>query len=132
MCACHRTAPIATLLACNGLYSATAAEQRGRTLPKLLAFKTCHDTSGATPPMSDMPARSIYGQSAQRLKTVQPYVRFGVGAAEPKTLPSTSKRMSLELGTTQRRSPPANKKNVAAAAAPRERSRFDRERKRQI
>ena len=60
MCACHRTAPIATLSACNGLYSATAAEQRGRNLPKLLALKACHGTSGATPTMSCMPARSIY------------------------------------------------------------------------
>jgi hypothetical protein len=42
MCACHRTAPTATLLACDGLYSATAVEQRGRNLPKLLALKTCH------------------------------------------------------------------------------------------
>jgi hypothetical protein len=32
--------------------------------------------------------------------------------------------MTLELGTMQRRSPPAAKKNVSAAAAPRERSRF--------
>jgi hypothetical protein len=55
---------------------------------------------------------------------VQPYVRFGVGAAEAKTLPSTPKLMSLALGTTQRRSPLAHEKSDGAAAAPRERSVF--------
>jgi hypothetical protein len=48
----------------------------------------------------------------------------GVRAAETKILPSASKPMTLELGTTQRRSPPADKKNLAAAAAPRERRIF--------
>ena len=113
MCACHRTAPIATLLACNGLYSATAAEQRGRNRPKLLPFKTCHGTSGATPTMSCMPARSIYLPWPQRLKTVWPYVRFGVRAAQTKTLPSAPKPMTPALGTTQRRSPLAHEAATA-------------------
>ncbi len=50
MCACHRTSPTATALACDGLYSATAAEQRGRNLLKLLSSMACHRASGATPP----------------------------------------------------------------------------------
>ena len=48
MCACHRTSPTATPLACDGLYSATAAEQRGLHYPKLMTFNACHYASGAT------------------------------------------------------------------------------------
>ena len=49
MCACHRTSPTATPLACDGLYSATAAEQRGLHYPKLMTSMACHCASGATP-----------------------------------------------------------------------------------
>jgi hypothetical protein len=55
---------------------------------------------------------------------VRPYVRFGVGAAETKTLLNAPKLMMLEIGTTQRRSPLAHEKSDGAAAAPRERSVF--------
>jgi hypothetical protein len=85
MCACHRTAPTATLLACEGLYSATAVEQRGRNLPKLLAFKTCHCSSGATPPMSYMLARSIYWPLMLATQDRTAVRAIGVGAAETKT-----------------------------------------------
>jgi hypothetical protein len=49
---------------------------------------------------------------------------IGVRAAGTKTLSSVPKLMSLELGTTQRRSPPAREKSDCAAAAPRERRVF--------
>ena len=47
MCACHRTSPTLTPLACDGLYASTSAEQRGQNLPKLLALMACHCASGA-------------------------------------------------------------------------------------
>jgi hypothetical protein len=40
------------------------------------------------------------------------------------TLPCDPKPLTLNLAVTQRRLPPADKKNAAAAAAPRERSVF--------
>jgi hypothetical protein len=60
MCACHRTSPTATLLACDGLYASTAAEQRGLRYTKLMTLMACPCASGATPPMSCTPARPIY------------------------------------------------------------------------
>ena len=75
MCACHRTSPAATSLACDGLYSATSAEQRGQNLPKLMCSMAGHCASGATPPMNFTPACSSYSPCLQRLKTVRPYER---------------------------------------------------------
>jgi hypothetical protein len=37
-------------LACDGLYSATDAEQWGLHDPKLMTLLACHCASGATPP----------------------------------------------------------------------------------
>jgi hypothetical protein len=48
MCACHRTPPTATTLACGELYAATDAEQRGLHRPKLMNSKARHRDSGAT------------------------------------------------------------------------------------
>jgi len=48
MCACHRTSPTLTSVACDELYAATDAEQRGPHCPKLMTFVACHCTSGAT------------------------------------------------------------------------------------
>ena len=50
MCACHRTSPTLTPLACDGLYSATDDEQRVLHYTKLMTFMACHRASGATPP----------------------------------------------------------------------------------
>jgi hypothetical protein len=48
MCACHRTSPTATTLACDGLYASTPAEQRGLHRTKLMTLIACRSVSGAT------------------------------------------------------------------------------------
>ena len=63
MCACHRTSPTATPLICDGLYSPTSAEQRGRNGPKLPTFIACHCRSGATPARSSA-RRRVHRRSA--------------------------------------------------------------------
>jgi hypothetical protein len=123
MCACHRTSPTATLLTCDGLYASTAAEQRGLNISKLMSFMACRLGSGAIAPLqlhagacTDAPhelSRTRAGVRANRVR-----------AARTKTLPSAPKPVTLELGTTQRRLPPADKKNAYAAAAPRKRRVF--------
>jgi hypothetical protein len=125
MCACHRTSPTATLLACDGLYSATAAEQRGLHRTKLMTFAACHRGSGAT--AACLTKRWHTRPMAATVRELEParlYVRPAVTPRQTKTLPSAPKLMSLKLGTTQRRSPPAHERSAGAAAAPRERRVF--------
>jgi hypothetical protein len=47
MCACHRTPPTATTLACDELYAATDAEQRVLNRPKLMSLMARYFGSGA-------------------------------------------------------------------------------------
>ena len=124
MCACHRTSPTATLLTCDGLYASTAAEQRGLNISKLMSFRACHCASGATAARST--ARRRVHRRSSELSRSGAGVRLRAAFAPRKTkpLPSAPKPVTLELGTTQRRLPPADKKNAYAAAAPRKRRVF--------
>ena len=130
MCACHRTPPTATPLACAGLYAATSAEQRGPHDTKLMSLMACHRASGATPPKNRNAGTPALLPRTSTTRDGLAVSASGVRAAETKTLPSAPKLLTLELGTTQRRSPPAHEKSDCAAAAPRERRVFLDERSR--
>jgi hypothetical protein len=80
MCACHRTSPAATALACDGLYSATDAEQRGHNLPKLMRLMACHSASGASPP-DDLHAGTP-DLMTSTFETARAYVRLAFGPRE--------------------------------------------------
>jgi hypothetical protein len=130
MCACHRTPPTATPLACDGLYAATSAEQRGLHDTKLMSLMACHCASGATPPNNRNAGTPALLPRTSTTRDGLAVRATGVRAAETKTLPRVPKLLTLRLGTTQRRSPPAREKSDCAAAAPRERRVFLDERSR--
>jgi hypothetical protein len=101
------------------------AEQRGLHYTKLMSFMACHRASGATAVyLTERWHCPTYGRRRSRLEPARLHVRPAITPRQTKTLPNAPKLMMPELGTTQRRLPPANKKSAYTAAAPRKRRVF--------
>jgi hypothetical protein len=108
MCACHRTSPTATLLACDGLYAATDAEQRGPHDTKLTNLIACRCSSGATASVLD---------GTQHAKLCQHALSTRVGRTVSSIVRPTIMRRGNEDSTERPEADVAQRRNNAAALA---------------
>jgi hypothetical protein len=121
MCACHRTSPTAILWPAIDSTPETDAEQRGLRDRNRMTFLVGRDTSGVTAvyltqrcDTRPWPATS-HGSSPPLVRA-----RGGHAAANEDSTERTEGSDVSDPQVPQRRSPPANNQNAAAAAAPRE------------